>query len=193
MLAALVWSGAALAAAPQQLTIAASDGVKLACSLVEPDGAAPAAGRPAVMLFHGLGGRHQDVEPLGVQYLAPAGYASLECDARGTGGSGGQFGLEGPRDVQDTRGLYDWLAARPDISDTQIGAVGISLGGGAVWVATAAGVPFKAIVAMVTWTNLLTALAPQGLSKSGLAVYLAQLVPAQSEIIGVSASAAEEM
>ena len=30
---------------------------------------------------------------------------------------------------------------------------------------------------MITWTNLTTALVPQGLSKSGLAVYLSQLVP----------------
>ena len=39
VVAALVWSGSALAATPQQLTIAASDGAKLACSLVVPDGA----------------------------------------------------------------------------------------------------------------------------------------------------------
>jgi len=56
--AALVWGGSAHAATPQQLTIAASDGAKLACSLVEPSGTPPAGGWPAVMLFHGLGGRH---------------------------------------------------------------------------------------------------------------------------------------
>jgi pimeloyl-ACP methyl ester carboxylesterase len=177
VLAALVWSGAALAATPQQLTIGASDGAKLACSIVEPDGTAPAGGWPAVMLFHGLGGRHQDMESIALQYLAPAGYASLECDARGTGASGDLFGLQGPRDLQDTRELFDWLAARPEVSDTQIGAVGISLGGGAVWNAAAAGVPFKAIVPAVAWTDLTSALAPQGLAKSGIAVYLAQLVP----------------
>jgi alpha-beta hydrolase superfamily lysophospholipase len=177
LLAALVCSGSALAATPQQLTIAASDGAKLACSLVEPDGAAPTGGWPAVMLFHGLGGKHQDMEPIATQYLAPAGYASLECDARGHGVSEGVFGLDGTRDVQDTRELFAWLTARPEISDTQIGALGISLGGGAVWNAAVAGVPFKAIVPIITWTNLLTALAPQGLSKSGLVQYLAALVP----------------
>ena len=154
-----------------------SDGAKLACSLVEPDGAAPTAGWPAVMLFHGLGGRHQDMEPIATQFLAPAGYAALECDARGHGTSEGLFGLDGARDVQDTRELFTWLTARPEISDTQIGALGISLGGGAVWNATTAGVPFKAIVPIITWTNLLTSLAPQGLSKSGLVQYLAGLVP----------------
>ncbi len=72
------------------------------------------------------------------------------------------FGLDGPKDVQDTRDLFDWLAARSDVSDTQIGAFGLSLGGGAVWNAAVAGVPFKAIVPAITWTNLATALAPQG-------------------------------
>jgi hypothetical protein len=38
-------------------------------------------------------------------------------------------------------------------------------------------VPFKAIVPMITWTNLATALAPQGLSKSGLVSLLAAAVP----------------
>ena len=55
-----------------------------------------------------------------------------------------------------------------DLERTQIGALGISLGGGAVWNALTSGVPFKAAVPIITWTNLLTALAPHGLSKSGL-------------------------
>jgi alpha-beta hydrolase superfamily lysophospholipase len=172
-----VGGGSAYAATPQQLTIAVSDGAKLACSLVEPDGAAPTAGWPAVMLFHGLGGKHQDMESIATLYLAPAGYASLECDARGHGLSEGLFGLDGARDVQDTRELFTWLTARPEISDTQIGALGISLGGGAVWNALTSGIPFKAAVPIITWTNLLTALAPHGLSKSGLVQYLAALVP----------------
>ncbi len=176
-LAALVFGGSAFAVTPQQLSFVTSDGVSLACSLVEPDGAAPAGGWPAVMLFHGLGGKHQDMEPIATQFLAPAGYASLECDARGHGVSEGLFGLDGARDVQDTRELFDWLTARPEISDTQIGALGISLGGGAVWNALTSGVPFKAAVPIITWTNLLTALAPHGLSKSGLVQLLAGLVP----------------
>ncbi len=177
VVAALVCGGSAFAATPQQLTFVASDGANLACSLVEPDGAAPTGGWPAVMLFHGLGGKHQDMEPIATQFLAPAGYASLECDARGHGVSEGLFGLDGARDVQDTRELFTWLTARPEISDTQIGALGISLGGGAVWNALTSGVPFKAAVPIITWTNLLTALAPHGLSKSGLVQLLAGLVP----------------
>ena len=169
----LAGAGSARAATPQELTITAADGTPLACALVEPDGTPPAGGWPGVMLFHGLGGKHQDMEPFATGFLAPAGYASLMCDARGEGASGGLFGLDGPTDVADTQFLFSWFAARPEISDTEIGAYGISLGGGAVWNAAAAGVPFKAIVPVTTWTNLTTALAPQGLSKSGLVTQLA--------------------
>lgn len=165
-------------AAPQPVTVTASDGVPLACSFVEPDGTPPAGGWPAVVLFHGLGGSHTDMEPIATQAFAPAGLASLECDARGTGASGGQFGLDGPREDQDAQDLYDWLAARPDVSDTEIGAYGVSLGGGAVWNAVAAGVPFKAIVPEITWTNLQTALAPSGVAKTDLITLLAGLTPA---------------
>lgn len=164
-------------ATPQPVTITASDGVPLACSIVEPDGTPPAGGWPAVILFHGLGGSHTDMEPIATGALAPAGYVSLECDARGTGASGGQFGLDGPRENQDAQDLYTWLAARPEVSDTEIGALGISLGGGAVWNATAAGVPFKAIVPVITWTNLQTALAPEGVPKTELVALLAALTP----------------
>jgi pimeloyl-ACP methyl ester carboxylesterase len=173
--AALVWAASAFSATPQPFTFAASDGATLACSTVVPDAPAPAGGYPGVMLFHGLGGRHEDMEPLATQFLAPAGYETLECDARGHGASQGLFGLDGPRDVQDTRELFDHLATQT--GNATIGALGISLGGGAVWNATVAGVPFKAIVPVITWTNLLTALAPQGLSKSGLVQLLASLVP----------------
>jgi ABC-2 type transport system ATP-binding protein len=165
-------------ATPQPVTITASDGVPLACSIVEPDGTPPAGGWPAVILFHGLGGSHTDMESIATGALAPAGYVSLECDARGTGASGGQFGLDGPRENQDAQDLYTWLAARPEVSDTEIGALGISLGGGAVWNATAAGVPFKAIVPVITWTNLQTALAPEGVPKTELVALLAALTPA---------------
>jgi alpha-beta hydrolase superfamily lysophospholipase len=178
LVASAFHAGAGAAATPQQVAIAASDGVQLACTLAEPDGAPPAGGWPAVMLFHGLGETRAAMQAVADAYLVPAGYASLACDARGTGGSGGLFGLDGPRDVQDTRELFAWLAARPEVSDSQIGALGRSLGGGAVWNATAAGVPFRAIVPIETWTSLIGSLAPQGLSKSGLVAQLASLVPA---------------
>ena len=136
-LVAFVWTGVATGAAEQELTIQMSDGVSLACGLVEPSGAPPAGGWPGLLLFHGNGQTHAQMETIASLAFAPAGYVSLACDPRGDGASGGTFGLDGPRDVQDVRELFDWLAARPDVSDTQIAALGLSLGGGLVWQAAA--------------------------------------------------------
>jgi pimeloyl-ACP methyl ester carboxylesterase len=177
--AVFVCGGSASAArtAAQELTIQVSDGTTLACGLVLPSGSPPAGGWPGLLLFHGLGQSHAVMETIATAAFAPVGFASLACDARGTGASGGAWGLDGPNDVQDVRDLFDWLAARSDVSDTQIGALGLSLGGGAVWNAAVAGVPFKAIVTGITWTDLGTALNPNGEPKSGEIAQLASVVP----------------
>ena len=176
--AALVCAGSA-SAAPSwtEVTIGASDATPLACAYIIPSGNAPAGGWPGVILFHGLGQSHTDMEPYG-SALAQFGFAALACDARGTGGSGGKFGLDGPRDVQDAQDLFTWFAARSEVSDTEIGALGLSLGGGEVWNAAVAGVPFKAIVPAVTWTDLGQGLNPNGVPKTGLLNELLQDVPA---------------
>jgi alpha-beta hydrolase superfamily lysophospholipase len=141
-----------------------------------PSGTAPAGGWPGVILFHGLGQSYADMEPIGAA-MAQFGFAALACDARGTGASGGKWGLDGPREVQDAQDLFSWFAGRADVSNTQIGAFGLSLGGGAVWNAAVAGVPFKAIVPAITWTNLATALNPAGVPKTGLLEILSHAVP----------------
>lgn len=170
-------SASAARASTQELTITVSDGTALACGLVLPSGSPPAGGWPGVILFHGLGQSHAAMETIAAAALAPAGFASLACDARGTGASGGTFGLDGPKEVQDAHDLFNWFAGQPEVSDTQIGAFGLSLGGGAVWNAAVAGVPFKAIVPAITWTDLGTALNPDGVPKSGLLAQLAAVVP----------------
>lgn len=170
-------SASAARASTQELTITVSDGTNLACGLILPSGNPPAGGWPGVILFHGLGQSHAVMETIASAAFAPVGFASLACDARGTGGSGGTFGLDGPKEVQDARDLFNWLAARSDVSDTQIGAFGLSLGGGAVWNAAAAGVPFKAIVPGITWTDLGAALNPNGIPKAAEIAQLASVVP----------------
>ncbi len=184
----------------QELTITASDGTKLACGLVLPGGSPPAGGWPGLLLFHGLGQEHPYMETIANAVFAPAGFASLACDARGTGASGGAFGLAGPKEVQDARDLFDWLAARTDVSHTHIGAFGLSLGGGVVWNAAVAGVPFQAIVPAITWTSLGSALNPNGVPKAGEVAGLAQGIPvshweaslaqARNDLLGGSVSAA---
>jgi pimeloyl-ACP methyl ester carboxylesterase len=158
------------------VTITASDSTPLACAYRIPGGTAPAGGWPGVILFHGLGDSRAQVEPIGTA-MAQFGFAGLACDARGTGGSGGKFGLDGSKEVQDARDLFSWFAGRADVSNTQIGAFGLSLGGAEVWNAAVAGVPFKAIVPAVTWTNLAPALNPNGVPKSGEVAVLSHAVP----------------
>jgi dienelactone hydrolase len=175
--AALVCAGGASAAPGwTEITIAASDATPLACAYIIPSGNAPPGGWAGVILFHGLGQSHTDMEPYG-SALAQFGFAALACDARGTGGSEGKFGLDGPREVQDAQDLFNWFAARSDVSDTAIGAFGLSLGGGEVWNAAAAGVPFKAIVPSVAWTDLGQALNPNGVPKVGEINGLRDAVP----------------
>ena len=159
------------------IAIRADDGVKLAATLYEPTGRRPAAGWPAIVMFHGLGGTRRDMDPLAAKAFAPAGYAVLAFDARGQGQSGGLFDADGPRTQRDTREVFDWLAARPEIDRARVGAWGISLGGGAVLHALVDGVPFAAAVVNETWSDLYSALVPQDLAKSGVVLGLLSTVP----------------
>lgn len=154
----------------------ADDGVALAVSYYEPtDVPRPAAGFPAVMVFHGLGGSRESVLSVS-EAFAQNGYVVLSVDARAHGQSGGLFTLDGPRESADTRELFADLAARPDVDRARIGAWGISLGGGMVWKAAAEGVPFAAIEPVITWTDLYGALVPQNLVKTGAVFQFSQSV-----------------
>jgi predicted acyl esterase len=163
-LVALVATGRA-SASTQELTLHMDDGVDLAATLYEPDNAPPPAGYPAIVLFHGLGGKRQDLAAVAQRFDSQ--FAVLAFDMRGHGQSGGLVSIDGPREIQDAREVYDQLAARPEIDKTRIGAWGISLGGGAVLRSLVQGVPWKAVETVETWTDLYNALAPQGLAKSG--------------------------
>jgi predicted acyl esterase len=172
-----------IAAAPAQassteISLPMDDGVSLAATLHLPDGKPPAGGWPAVMLFHGLGGTRASMAQIAQGSLVTQGYAVLAYDARGHGASGGLVTLDGPREMADVRAAFGWFTSRADVSDTQVGAMGFSLGGGAVLRAAVEGVPFKAIVPTITWTDLYAALAPQGWPKTGAIANFLQSVHA---------------
>jgi pimeloyl-ACP methyl ester carboxylesterase len=128
------------------------------------------------MLFRGIGGRHQDLDPIAGAFNV-AGYATLACDARGQGASGGYFDLDGPRTVEDIRAQFTWLASQFGVDGNHIGAWGISLGGGAALNSAAAGVRWSAIETVETWSDLYSALSPNGLAKSGAIALFASDVP----------------
>jgi ABC-2 type transport system ATP-binding protein len=177
-LALLVGDAAGSPAAKQDVSIPMDDGVSIAATLYVPDGSPPPGGWPAIVFLHGLSGNRQQLNALVEGYGFTGGsYAILTFDARGHGDSGGLVGIDGPREVQDTRAVRDWLAARSDVSDTRIGAWGISYGGGAVFNSLVAGVPWAAVATVETWTDLASALFPQGLVKSGLVAGLSSSIP----------------
>ena len=158
-----------------------SDRVPIAVTYFEPGGTPPAGGWPAVMMFHGLGQTRNSLD-LGTwsanrvaeTYLAPDGYAVLTFDARAHGQSGGLFSLDGPRELQDTRELFAWLTAHPNVNPQKVGAFGVSYGGGMVWLAAVSGVRFSAIATAATWTDLRQAVMPQGLVRAGIIAGFAQ-------------------
>jgi predicted acyl esterase len=176
VLACLALPGTGSAFSKVDRQIQTRDGVQLMTTYFVPDGPKPAGGWPAVMLLHGLGETRNDpTNAIGIStnqiaetQLVPQGYAALTFDARGHGESGGLVGIDGPREIQDVRELFDWLKTRPEIDAQHIGAFGYSYGGGALWRATAEGVPFAAIVPATTWTDLYSALAPQDFAHSGV-------------------------
>ena len=157
------------------------DGVPIAFTRYTPDGAAPAAGRPGVLVLHGLAGNRSSMDAVAGAF-ANAGYSVLAYDARGHGASGGEITLAGPREVADLRALRNAFAARPEVSDT-IGAWGISYGGGQVWNALAAGVPLAAAAVVETWTSLYDALWPQNLARSGIVAGFAAGIAARSPLV----------
>jgi predicted acyl esterase len=177
-LALLVGDASGSPAAKLDVSIPMDDGVSIAATLYLPNGSPPAGGWPAIVFLHGLAGNRQQMNALveGSGFTGGS-YAILTFDARGHGDSGGLVGIDGPREVADTRAVHDWLAARPDVSDTKIGAWGISYGGGAVFNSLAAGVPWAAVATAETWTDLGSALFPQGLVKSGLVAGLSSSIP----------------
>jgi ABC-2 type transport system ATP-binding protein len=165
-------------------TVKMTDGVPIAITYYTPSGTPPTGGWPAVMMLHGLGQTRNSFDisnwsanRVAETYLVPNGYAVLTFDARAHGESGGLFSLDGPRELQDTIDLFHWLRDRPNIDVNRIGAFGVSYGGGMVWLATVAGVPFAAIAVAATWTDLQQALVPQGLVRSGVIVGFSQDIP----------------
>ncbi|MGH3135839.1 MAG: alpha/beta hydrolase [Gaiellaceae bacterium] len=189
----VVGNAPAATLAKQDIVIPMDDGVSIAATLYVPDGVAPAGGWPALVFLHGLSGNRAQMNALVQGYgFLDQGYAILTFDARGHGESGGLVGIDGPREVADTRAVHSWLASRAEVSDTRIGAWGISYGGGAIFNSLVAGVPWAAVVTVETWTDLYSALMPQGLVKSGLVAGLAGSIPPEKRdpsLVAVQAAA----
>ena len=169
-------AGAAYTKTDQFVTM--DDGVGIATTLYLPDASGP---RPAVMLFHGIGGNRQSIDAVASRF-ADRGYIALTSDFRGHGQSGGFFTALGPRELLDVARLREaWLPANAPVDGDKVGAWGISLGGGAALRAAGEGTPFKALEVVETWTDLYEALVPQSLPKSGAIFQFLGAVPRERQ------------
>ena len=186
---ALAAPAQALAFTKTDVTIRMDDGVDIAATYYVPAGGQPPGGWPAVMLLHGVGEDRADetngvgmsINSVAERYLVPQGYAALTFDARGHGASGGLVGVDGPREIADVRALFQWLDAQPGVNGQRIGGYGYSYGGGGLWGAATAGVPFATLEVAIAWTDLYSALMPQDLAKSGVVLGFYQSIAQRIE------------
>jgi pimeloyl-ACP methyl ester carboxylesterase len=184
---ALLWAAPAQAFTKQTGTRTMSDGTSIAYDLYLPDGSAPAGGWPGIVLLHGLGGSKDDMAPIAAVDVSHS-YAVLAYSARGSGTSTGNLELAGPNEVADERSLVSFFTGLPEVSDTQVGAWGVSYGGGQLWNGLAAGIPYKAAALNITWTDLYSALWPQNVARSGIVAGFAKSVVARSPLIAANAT-----
>ncbi|MDP2289911.1 MAG: alpha/beta fold hydrolase [Actinomycetota bacterium] len=118
----------------------AADGTRMSAWYV------PSTNGAAVVLRHGAGSTRTSVVAQAV-VLADHGYGVLLTDARGHGRSDGRamdFGWNGDADIS---AAVDFLVAQPDVDPTQIGVVGMSMGGEEAVGAAAADERIVAVVA----------------------------------------------
>ncbi|HEV8629185.1 MAG TPA: prolyl oligopeptidase family serine peptidase [Thermoanaerobaculia bacterium] len=131
--------------APRQVIFHAADGLELHGQLFVPAGAAPGAGRPAVIFLHGgpmrqmllgfhYGGYYANAYAMN-QYLASRGFVVLSVNYRSGIGSGEAFrraGAQGPRgasEYQDVLAAGAFLRQQPGVDGHRIGLWGGSYGG----------------------------------------------------------------
>lgn len=182
VVAALLGAAPAQAFTKQTGARAMTDGTSIAYDLYEPEGAVPAGGFPGVVVLHGLGGSKDSVAAIADVFVA-RGYAVLAYTARGHGTSTGNVELAGPSEISDERSMFSFFTGLPEVSDTNVGAWGISYGGGQTWNGLAAGIPYRAAEVVETWTDLYTSLFPQDIAKSGIVLGFAKAIEARSPLI----------
>jgi hypothetical protein len=126
-----------------------SCGVACAADLYQPDPGSFPGLRPAVVMGHGFSVIKSALVPH-AQYLVDAGYVVMAIDYRGFGESGGEPRAQiAPLDqVEDYRNALSWLEQREDlVRPGEIGAWGVSFGGGVVLYAAAVEERFSCVVA----------------------------------------------
>jgi uncharacterized protein len=136
--------------------LAADEGVALLTIVNLPEGAGP---HPVVLVRNPYRTRGGAMTWL-AERLVPHGYAVVEQDVRGTGGSGGTF-VPFAHDVADGTRTLDWLAAQPWAGP--VGLWGISYLGWAAYALAETGHPaIRAMAVGSGWADMQEFIAPGG-------------------------------
>jgi ABC-2 type transport system ATP-binding protein len=161
-----------------------SDAVEICYSLFRPAGATRKRPVPMIVHSHGWGGS-RTTDAAAFDTFLEAGYGVLSFDQRGWGESGGHAHVENPAfEGHDVRRLVrlvsrlGWVQQdRP--GDPRLGAIGGSYGGGYQFLGAfeslrTKGRPvFDALAPQITWNDLSTSLAPEGVVRTEWALLLA--------------------
>jgi predicted acyl esterase len=106
------------------------DGITLLADVFRPDGdPGPVPALIAASCYpraiQNIGAPLGFVEAGATDFWVPRGYAHVIANVRGTGGSGGEYGLLDRTECEDMHDLVEWVAAQP-WCDGRVGMIGIS-------------------------------------------------------------------
>ena len=170
-------------ARPASRYLEMADGVRLAVDVYVPQGARPAAGFPAVLIFTPYYRRFALASgaPPGTEacpnagayrsFFVPRGYATVMVDVRGTGASfGARDSFRSPVERHDYAAVMDWVA-RQDWCDGRLGMTGISYVGAACDFAASTGHPALKAIAPISavWDTYADHFYPGGILLTNLA------------------------
>jgi len=152
-----------------------SDGVAIDASLYLPAHPIPMANGkiPLIVRQHGGGSNKNSPYDVlyGLKYVETGKFALLMYSARGHGNSGGLFDFFGPRTTQDFSEMLNWVARTKgsEVDTNDVGASGISQGGGESLLPTENDARVKAVGVGNTFDDLNHALNPNDCFKFAFA------------------------
>ncbi len=131
----------------REVHFAASDGVALAGWL-----AIASSDAPTVILVHGFKSNRLSMLPW-ARYLFAAGYNVLLYDSRGCGESAGWGIGVGATEPNDVIGAARYLQTLPDVRNTHVAVLGVSLGAGDAILAAARDSAIQTVIADSPWAD----------------------------------------
>ncbi|ANH36859.1 X-Pro dipeptidyl-peptidase (S15 family) [Nocardioides dokdonensis FR1436] len=157
--------------------------VDICFTVFRPAGAGARHRVPMILSSHGWGGS-RTTDPAAVSAFTDAGYGVLSFDQRGWGDSGGHAHVEAPAfEGHDVRRLVRRVSRMRWVQqdrkgDPRLGAIGGSYGGGYQFLGAfeslrTKGRPvFDALAPQITWNDLSSSLAPEGVVRTEWALLL---------------------